>query len=377
MYDDMKRNAYRHLAICFLILFAGCSKPEAPVLREPDFPNVNVKKYGATGDGITDDSRSFELAMRMADSAKLPVYIPAGIYKVRLTILYDNLRLVGQLQPDEQVNTGSIILGKIDCNYKQNITIENLGIDSRGQLGITEDAALTSGINADTLQLHQKFKNLTIIGDGFAGYKHAILCQSGADIMIKNMIVSGFYHGIAIRCRDVNIDSVIALNCGYTSIVVKSDLGHNHLTRNVVVNHVTIKGNPDKYERGGSVLVVSWGSPLSITENVSIENVTSLYGGEACVLVRQVEGLVRNVSIKNCRADFQGDSNQRACYDVDGGTDISFTNCVTNHALGFGFRSHGNARNVRVMNSYEYGSLSGNWYGSYQFLELNGITLVK
>lgn len=91
------------------------------------------------------------------------------------------------------------------------------------QLGANDDAALTSGVIADTLVLNQQFKNISIIGDGYTTYKHGMLCQAGSGIIIRNVTVSSFHHGIAIRSGDVHIDSVNTYNCGFTSIVVKSD----------------------------------------------------------------------------------------------------------------------------------------------------------
>ena len=331
-----------------LLLLWGCSKTSAPV--EKYFPRVNVKDYGAIGNGIADDTRAFELAMDKADSLKLPVYVPMGVYKIHLLLSHDSLHIIGERQPGENVSDGSVILGKIDCNYKKNITIENIGIDSRNQLSSTDDAALTSGTIADSTVLNQQFKNISIIGDGYSAYKHGILCQAGTGIIIKNVIVSSFYHGIAIRSSNAMLDSIYAIYCGYTSIVVKSDHGENVLTENVSINHVTIKGDPTNvYNRGGAILITSFGDPASKTNNVTVQNVHSMYGGVACILVRQVEGTVSNVNIQNCLSENQGDMITRASYDVDGGSNITFSNCTAKNSLGYGFRSSGNVTNIRVL----------------------------
>ncbi|MBI2283112.1 MAG: hypothetical protein HYU71_05345 [Bacteroidetes bacterium] len=369
--------------LLILILFASCKKAVTPPdLPFPeltiDFPCVNVKDCGAVGNGVTDDSKAFELAMDKADSLKWPVYIPIGVYKARILLSHNGLNLIGGQQPGAGLSAGSIILGKIDCNYKQNVIIQNLGIDSRGQLAPADDAALSSGTKDGTLFLGQQFKNISIIGDGYAGYKHGILCQAGTGIGIKNVIVSSFYHGIAIRSSDVTIDSVAVNYCGFTSIVIKSDRGKNILTQNVSVNNVTIKGDPrNPYNRGGEVLVVSYGDPQSQTKNVHIQNVVSNYGSEACVKVQQVQGTVNNVSIQNCFAQNQGDNSIRACYDVDGGSDITFTNCTADNSLGYGFRCTGTVRNVRVQHSIEKKSGVGAWTGSFTYLQLNGVEIIK
>lgn len=366
--------------LILFIAFWSCSKFTPPPVPEPEvyFSRINVKDFGAIGDGLADDTHAFDLAMDKADSLKLPVYVPDGIYKARVQLSHDSLRIIGESQPGAEVASGSIILGLVDCNYKKYVSIENIGIDSRGQLRATDDAALTSGVYADSLVLHQKFRNISIIGDGYMAYKHGMLCTSGSDIIIKNVTVSLFYHGIAIRCSNVSIDSVYTYNCGFTSIVVKSDHGANILTENVSINHVTIKGDPNNaYNRGGAVMITSYADTASITRNVTVQNVHSMYGGVACVLVFQNKGLVDNVSIQDCTSEGQGDSNIRACYDVDGGSNITFTNCMATNSNGYGFRSIGSVNNIKVVNCIESNSGAGSWTGTYKYLQLNGIEIIK
>lgn len=359
-----------------LLLICGCCKTNTPPLNQLVW--INVRNFGAVGDGVVDDTKAFELAMIKADSARLPVYVPIGIYKARVQLSHDGLAIIGEQQPNAEVTTGSIILGLIDCNYKKNVTIENIGIDSRNQLKVTDDAALISGVNSDTLVLHQQFRNISIMGDGYMAYKHGILCQSGSDIIIRNVTVSSFFHGIAIRSSNVNIDSVYANYCGFTSVVVKSDIGNNQHTENVSVNHVTINGDTSNpYNRGGMVLVISYGGSASRTNNITVQNVNSKYGGEACVSVQQVKGIVTDVSISNCFSEGQGDSPSRACYDVSGGNNINFYNCTANNSLGYGFRLTNNATNVKVVNCFEKNSNIGAWTGAFTYLQLNGLEIIK
>lgn len=361
-----------------LLLFWGCSKSNHAPKQEPDiYIQVNVKDFGALGNGIANDTHAFELAMDKADSLKLPVYIPVGAYRVDITVSHDSLRIIGEKQPDENVNSGTVLLGKVNCNNKKNVTISNLGIDSRNQLGATDDAALTSGIGIDGGVLNQVFDHVSIIGDGYLAYKHGILCYTGTGITIKNIIISYFYHGIAIRSGNVNIDSVEAISCGFTSIVVKSAAGINAHTENVSINHVVIKGDPlNAYNRGGAVMVQSNDDGCK-TNHVIIQNVNSTYGGVACILVQQVKGEISDVTIQNCTSYGQGDSIIRACYDIDGGSNIILSNCIANYSLGYGFRLTNNATNIRVINGYEKKSNIGAWTGQFTYLQLNGIEIIK
>ncbi len=334
--------------------------------------------YGAIGNGISDDTRAFQLAMDKADSLKQIVFVPNGIYKARILLTHDGLQIVGETQPNEEVNTGSIILGKIDCDSKKNILIANLGVDTRNQLDSADEGAITSGESHDSVALNQQFKNLSIIGDGYLAKKHGILCQAGSSIIIKNVIVSYFYHGIAIRSSNVTIDSIYANYCGFTSIVVKSAAELNANTENVSINHVNIKGDPNVLNnRGGAILVQSYENN-SKTNNINIQNVNSIHAGVACVLIQQRKGLVSNVIVQNCISDHQGDMFTRACFDVDGGSNISFSNCTANNSNGYGYRSNSDAsNNIKVINCFEKNSIAGNCTGTFTYLQLNGKEIIK
>jgi hypothetical protein len=363
--------------ILILLLVCGCRKTESRINPIDLSKVVNVMDYGAVGNGIANDTKAFEMAMDKAFQLKQQVYIPNGIFKARVTLSHDGLEMIGETQPDEQMRNGSVILGMIDCDSKKNISISNLGVDSRNQLDSTDEAAITSGESHDSTALNQQFTNLSIIGDGYLAFKHGMLCQAGSGINIKNVTVSFFYHGIAIRSSNVTVDSVYANYCGFTSIVVKSFRGFNATTENVSINHVTIKGDRNSLNnRGGTILVQSYDDAAK-TNNVNIQNVQSVYGGVACVLVEQLKGIVSNVTVKNCVSENQGDDKTRACYDIYGGSNITFSNCTANNSLGYGFRLTNNASNVKVVNCFEKNSSAGAWIGKFTYLQLNGQEIIK
>jgi Pectate lyase superfamily protein len=358
-----------------IYLLYACSKSNTLIsIVNPNY--INVKDFGAIGNGLVDESIAFNNAMQLAKEQHRPLYIPSGKYKIGLTLLYDSLEIIGEQQPDQNLNGGSIILGYLNCNNKKYVHISNLGIDSRGQLA-NQDAALSSGNGIDSANLYQQFNHISLIGDGYMSYKHGILCQTGGNNSIKNITVSNFYHGIAIRSSNITLDSVSAYYCGFTSIVIKSAESFNAHTENVSVNHVNIIGDAnDAYSKGGLVLVQSY-EDISRTNNILIQNLSSLNGGVACVGVEQVKGIVNGVTVKNCTSNHQGDVNTRACYDVTGGSNITFSNCTANNSLGFGFRATGSTSNIRVENCYENNSGGGPWMGNFSYLQLNGTEIIK
>ena len=338
---------------------------------------INLKDFGAMGNGIANDSLAFSLAMQAAHDQKLPLFIPNGKYKVRLQLSYDGLELIGESQPDTAMKSGVVIIGLLDANFKRHISVRNLGIDSRGQLLPTDDAALTSGADAANGNLFQYFSNITIVGDGYRDYKHGVLCFAGQQITLKNLHVVHFYHGIALRSGNITVDYATIDYCGFTSVIAKADAGMNRLTENIKISNVTINGDStDAYRRGGAVMVQSF-SDSSITRNVSIENIVSRFGGVAAVLVEQRGGQISNVSVSNYKSFFAGDASSRATFDVQGGTGIHFSNCTSSNATGIGYRSEGNVANVTVVNSFEQKSAVAPWKGKFKYLQLNGIEWVK
>ena len=57
---------------------------------------VNVKDYGAAGDGVTDDINAINLAKAEAVSKKIPLYFPEGEYLISTSIIgWDNMSLIG------------------------------------------------------------------------------------------------------------------------------------------------------------------------------------------------------------------------------------------------------------------------------------------
>ena len=72
-----------YLPIWLFLLLFGCKKGEdiAVIIPAPPLSSgINVRDYGAVGNGIQDDTQAFEKAMQVADSLKQPVIVPVGKY---------------------------------------------------------------------------------------------------------------------------------------------------------------------------------------------------------------------------------------------------------------------------------------------------------
>lgn len=56
---------------------------------------INVRDYGAIGDGTTDDTSAFLKAVQAAKAGGVPVRVPRGTYSVSKTIVVDNVEVIG------------------------------------------------------------------------------------------------------------------------------------------------------------------------------------------------------------------------------------------------------------------------------------------
>lgn len=301
---------------------------------------------------------------------KVAIYIPNGKYKTNITVLYDSLQFIGQKQPEigkDSLYNGVILLGTINAKNKKHIQFSHLGLQ-------TNNDAIVTGDGLGNSPLFQAYSNISLLGDGYFGYHHGILCQSGSQISIRNIKVKRYFHGIAIRTSNVNIENVIATNCGLTSIVVKSAAGGNEMVRNVNINNVTIKGDSLKvYERGGTILIQSYDDNC-VTKKITVKNVTSQYGGVGLINIEQIKGKTDSVEVLNCSGYKVGDNPIRSTFDIAGGaSNVNFTNCSSSYSNGIGYRTNPAATNIRVIQCYENNSAISAFQGNFAFLELNNV----
>ncbi len=367
---------YLLLFIIACLLFA-CGKTATEPLPDPIYPRLNVKDFGAKGDGFTNDDTAISRALRAANEKKLPLFFPAGKYLARIILPNDSLTIFGEKARGRFFDSsGTVILGLLNCNLKKHIRISDLSIDARDRLLPSDDAALTSGAIPGNQPLDHTFSNIAIMGNGYNAFKHGILCFSGSGIQMNNIYVNSFYHGIALRCSNAALSEISTDYCGFTSIVVKSADSLNENAQNISIRRVSMYGDKiDPFKRAGVILIISYNAK-SITENITVDSVSSVNGGVGAVNVQQDSGQVRNISIANCFAWNCGDRTTRAAYDIYGGTNITYTNCNTVKCAGVGFRSSHNPVNLVVRSCNESQSLYS-WMGTYQYLQLNGTEIYR
>lgn len=139
---------------------------------------INVKEFGAVGDGITDDTAAFQAAITAARASKSGVYVPQGIYLISDELLVSGVDFIGQQSGDQ----GAMVQGSIwpilratsgfarllkvgpptsadrDLGYSDHTTLRNFGLDLSGA-----DANFI-GVGSDFGCLTRSFENLNIRG---------------------------------------------------------------------------------------------------------------------------------------------------------------------------------------------------------------------
>ena len=87
-------NSFRRFILIIFISWS-CNKSNHFInTNQPQ--HINIKDYGAIGDGISDDTQAFNLGMQKANSSHLPLYIPSGIYKASVLLSFDSLNIIGE-----------------------------------------------------------------------------------------------------------------------------------------------------------------------------------------------------------------------------------------------------------------------------------------
>jgi hypothetical protein len=187
-----------------------------PQLSEAEGGVINVKDYGAKGDGVTDDTEAFKQAIsrdEIANSSKI-IYVPNGTYMVSDTIewprgkqaglFYKRTTLLGESREGTiirlQDNTPGFSSGEskpvLDTkdnrangfrNRIENLTVHT-GSGNLNAIGIKINSNNGGGV----------FNVSIISGDGQGAHGLDLTSTEIGPLLIKNVSVQGFDRGILV-----------------------------------------------------------------------------------------------------------------------------------------------------------------------------------
>jgi len=238
-------------------------------------PIVDVRYYGAKGDGITDDTTAIQNAI---NSNKI-IYFPPGTYKITSPLsLNSNNYLYGNKKYSKIIVESDIHI--ISTSLKNNITIENLWFYGNGGAGNASNLYFTDcndltiknciienapnrGINISTSNRVEIINNLLIsngknkTSDGETIYLG--LCTNS--LIMGNKIYDTGTHGINFfRSDQTNCSHNIIDTCGHTGITGSGYTGGS-------AEFCIVEGNTIKNVSRSGIIIENGANYCSISNN--------------------------------------------------------------------------------------------------------------
>lgn len=169
---------------------------------------VNVKTFGARGDGVQNDSAAFQKAIIYASGARKVLLVPKGIYKISNLVVYPNSKIVGVrgssvlvLTNGTQNNRQCFLL----TDVSKNILISNIAFDANGK----NNAGKNIFCIKSTLSPKGSINNLTIQNCSFTGSKNygSVFLIGPTDHITNVVIFNCLFNNLgssAVSVRGIN-----------------------------------------------------------------------------------------------------------------------------------------------------------------------------
>jgi hypothetical protein len=270
---------------------------------------VNVKKYGALGDGTTDDSNSIQAAIDFVDSqGGGTVYFPIGVFVCKVN-LKSNIRILGNGYESVLIYpSGSGEGAPLQADTVNNCIIENIRIDGNksnigaGALLNFECIGLKSDVN--TIINNVWVENCAGDGVDLDGSTNFVI----GNIYGKNTggsVVHPSWDGVKMASDGI-IENVFAENCGIERSRFAVDIFtfSTNFCENITINNIHGVGNYGELNCGNCINL-KVGNIKSINSTISgagankLTNVVidSIHAEGVVVAPFTLEG--NNIHIKN------------------------------------------------------------------------------
>ncbi len=239
----------------------GLTSGDQPIIRQLQFiTSYNVKQYGATGDGLTDDAEAIQAVINACPAGGTVVF-PDGVYRIASQIrrpgVDGSIHLVGMseaaaIKPDINAFTDAVVIGSIGAGSYHS-TVRNLTFFSTAD-NVCRDALVFTQVYFGAIV------DVTAVC-GHTGYAVKLNGSTGTRIERLHTgysnAVSGYTRGAnGIGLADATVqnnavlieDVFLNLHTGY-GIYAESSLGANilHITGGAIqdcdIGYIYIKGH--------------------------------------------------------------------------------------------------------------------------------------
>jgi len=356
-----------------------------------DSAPLNVLDFGATGDGVTDDSVAFQAALDDAATSGKSVFVPSATGYVISGVTIDSNTIIEGEGYDSRLifksGTGAtarmLSVNGLTGDQKENITVRNLRL---------EGTVVADGFS-EFRHLFYMFgvKNVTIENCWFIGFQGdgiglvwTTLTEGNENVTIQNNVFDGVNQDnrnaiSVIGCDKLLIDNNLFKNTTKSTMPGALDIEPNTGDTYVKINAVTISNN--RFDNiGGNVAAMAMFLPVysedfvDHPQNITIENNTfsDVFRGIHCTQLQSANvndsDPVINLQIINNKVDTASD---RAfwLYGLNGVVmeNNTYVNCANGSRIGWSDANRG-CNNVKLRNNTfkENGTTDGYAIQSYQ-----------
>ena len=196
------------------VLAANSTDPPENIVFPADAGVLNVKDFGAQGDGVTDDTAAIQAALNAFPNGGRIIYLPNGTYRISDTLRwpagqagatdYKNTILQGQSQQGVVLRLPDNASGFTDTNNPKaviftgpapaqrfrnairNLTVDT-GVGNAGAIGIQFNASNQGTLREVTIRSED--------GQGISGLDMNFADEIGP-LLVKNVTVDGFQYGV-------------------------------------------------------------------------------------------------------------------------------------------------------------------------------------
>lgn len=225
------------------------------------YNTINVRDYGAIGDGVADDSDAIQNALNFAKTVKMDVYIPAGTYLHSKVIIVDSVTLIGSGKETvlrstglvEPVNSAIQLTGTFPSARNFHTTMAYAG----ARRGLLSDTGILASLATDFL-----IDNIHVHGSPSVGIMiHNSQNGTVNACTVENTLADGIH--ITNLSKNISITNNRTINSGDDCLGIVS-----YRSQGGQVQHITVANN--KFE--ANVLSDSRGVAVVGSKFVSITN---------------------------------------------------------------------------------------------------------